>query len=246
MVDKQMVGIYEGDKVPRYYKRAKGGKEEATGGIDVEVFEYLEKILPKSLKGKDALEIGCGDARWSNNLHERKARRIIGLDSSNDMIKLARRKKQTERLYRLSIYKGDMRNLYFPDESFDLVLSSFSIMYFPEIELNQIVRGVARVLRFGGNFYIATNVIYFRGGNSDLFEKIKNEIIPVNLGLGDRVVPTENAVQTVGQFKAAFKQAHLNLNVEEYFPPVGLSVPTDYMYHNYFTLGKAVFKLIKC
>lgn len=245
MENKQSAGLYEGDKVHQYYKRAKTGSKEVTGGIDIEIFEYLERILPESLKGKDVLDIGCGDARWSKNLHEREARSVIAIDSSNDMLALARAKKRREGLHRLSIHKEDMRNLHFPDESFDIVLSSFSIMYFRDVDMHRIVKEVIRVLRLGGSFYIATNVVYLQEGNPEVLKKLQNEIFPVTLGFGAEVVSTENAVQTVEQFKAAFREGHVRLTDEKYFAPIGISIPTGYPYRDYFKLGKAVFVLNK-
>ncbi|MEK7560458.1 MAG: class I SAM-dependent methyltransferase [Patescibacteria group bacterium] len=245
MKNKHLAGLYASDKIAQYYKRAKRGKKDATGGIDAEVLEYLRMILPKCLKGKDAIEIGCGDARWSKNLYARGARNVVGLDSSSDMIKLAKAEERRTRSRRLSIHKGDMRDLPFPDESFDLALSSFSIMYFRENELRHIVHEVARILRFGGSFYIATNIVYLREENSNAFEKLKNEIVPLQLGFGDELMSTENAVQTMPQFKAAFETSRLNIQDEKCFAPVGIAIPQGYIYRDCFALGKAVFTLAK-
>ena len=51
------------DKVEGYYTIAKEGSVGAEGGIDEEVFKCLKGLLPETLSGLKALDVGGGDAR---------------------------------------------------------------------------------------------------------------------------------------------------------------------------------------
>ncbi|MFC6161527.1 class I SAM-dependent methyltransferase [Kribbella jiaozuonensis] len=94
--------------------------------------------------GEDVLDVGCGTGNAALPA-ARAGARVTGLDLTPAMLAKAR-----ERGAGLGIdwVEGDAEELPFPDESFDVVLSSFGCMFAPR---HQVVAGeMARVLRPGG------------------------------------------------------------------------------------------------
>jgi len=235
----QTVGLYQGEKVVRYYTTVKGGTAGETGGVDEEVLAYLKSILPKSMRRRIALDAGCGDCRWSEYLHRLGARRVIGLDNSPDMLALAAKRKVERDLGRLRLIRADMQEMPLLSESVDLVLASFSLMYFPALE--HMIRAIARVLTSGGELYLATNLVTI--DDSLLLKELKGKVIPIDLGTGGQTIPLENVVQPLEQYKSAFCAGGLVLDHEKYFDPEGLSVTPGYQHKEHIVLSKAVFKL---
>ena len=237
----QTIGLYEGKKAQDYYATVKDGTAEEIGGVDTKVLGYLKSILPKSLNEQVALELGCGDCRWAGYLHELGAKRVIGLDNSPDMLALAKQRKGERCLNRLGLIRADMQELPFWSGSVDLVLASFCLMYFADLE--GLVKEIARVLTSGGKLYIATNLVAI--DDSGLLGRLKGEVIPIELGAEGQTILLENVVQPLEQYHASFRGASLVVQDEQHFAPDGLSVPSHYKYRQAITLSKAVFQLSK-
>jgi len=78
----------------------------------------LQKLIPP-LKNKLVLDVGCGTGRWTAYF-VKKGARVIGLDISAEMLKIARKKVPNAK-FKL----GDVRNLPFPSNYFDFTFASF-------------------------------------------------------------------------------------------------------------------------
>lgn len=90
--------------------------------------DFLEKpamysLLP-SLKNKDLLCLGCGTGEECNSLMRKGAKSIVGVDISKGMIEVAKKN-----FPELDFRVGDVENLKFKKESFDLVYSSLMMHY---------------------------------------------------------------------------------------------------------------------
>ena len=225
-----------------YYKIVKACTEKETDGIEANVFSYIRKILPTNLNDQTVLDIGCGDARWSKYLCKIGARRVIGLDNNPDMIAKAAKNKINQKLAQLELIQGDMRYIPLKDGTIDQVLSVFSLMYFHNLE--SVTLGVSRALKNGGGLYVSVGL--FLSEDFDLLKKIKGESVPLILKSGDSKIRLENnIIQTIDQYKEAFRKGDLLLKKEKYFPPIEeVFVAPDYKYKN-IAVGKAVFFLIK-
>jgi len=78
---------------------------------------------------------------------------VYGIDLSEDMIQLARAHASREQLEeRVQFESGDVAHLPYPDQSFDLVVSTISLHHWSELE--QPLRELYRVLRTGGRVWI--------------------------------------------------------------------------------------------
>jgi ubiquinone/menaquinone biosynthesis C-methylase UbiE len=106
-----------------------------------------ELKLLGNVKGKNALEIGCGGGQNAIVLAKWGAK-SVGLDISEEQIKHARKLARKERVT-VPFHVGNMEDLsMFNNGSFDIVLSSFAIDYVDNPA--RTFREAFRVLRKGG------------------------------------------------------------------------------------------------
>lgn len=101
----------------------------------------------------DVLEIAVGTGR--NLAHYPSGLRLTGIELSPAMVKIARHRAAA--LGReADLQVGDAQALDFPDESFETVLTTFSLCTIPDD--GAAVAEVKRVLRPGGRFLLAEHV----------------------------------------------------------------------------------------
>jgi ubiquinone/menaquinone biosynthesis methyltransferase len=103
----------------------------------------LAEIAP----GMRALDLACGTGDITREV-ARRGGRVIGLDVTERMIRLATKKLGGDRGIRFVV--GDMMALPFADATIDLVTTGYGIRNVPELE--PALREIARVLRPGGLF----------------------------------------------------------------------------------------------
>ena len=88
-------------------------------------WQTLRSILP-DFAGKRVLDLGCGYGWHCIYAAEHGARSVLGLDLSEKMLEVARRKtSQPQVEYR----RGSMEEAEFPSGSFQVVLSSLALHY---------------------------------------------------------------------------------------------------------------------
>jgi ubiquinone/menaquinone biosynthesis C-methylase UbiE len=105
-------------------------------------YRDLPKIIKKHIKGKKALDFGCGTGRSSLFL-KKIGFNTIGIDISDEMIKIAKKFDPDEDY--LLIKDGDFSKL--PDNSFDVVFSSFTFDNIPTMEKKvTLFLGLAKLL----------------------------------------------------------------------------------------------------
>ncbi len=105
------------------------------------------------IEGK-VLDVGTGPGTLVRELARRlPGLQVYGIDLSEDMIGLARAHARREQLEeRVQFESGDVAHLPYPDQSFDLVVSTISMHHW--FELEQPLRELYRVLRSGGRLWI--------------------------------------------------------------------------------------------
>lgn len=113
---------------------------------------YYEKpamydLLP-DLNGKEVLSIGCGPGEDSQHLKAQGARRSVGIDISQELIKIARQNHPD-----CEFEVMDMEHLMLPDSSFDFAFSSLALHYIED--WTRTMSEVHRVLK-PGSFYLAS------------------------------------------------------------------------------------------
>ncbi|MFW9958401.1 MAG: class I SAM-dependent methyltransferase [Candidatus Odinarchaeota archaeon] len=109
-------------------------------------FRDLPVIIEQHVKGRRALDFGCGSGRSSRFL-QRLGFQTVGIDISEEMVKRAR-ESDPEGVYHV-IKEGDFRSL--KTGSFDLILSAFPFDNIPTMDKKVMnLRGLRDLLREDG------------------------------------------------------------------------------------------------
>ncbi len=126
---------------PRIFRRYQAPPADTPFAI-----EYSYNLLG-DVRGKDVLELGCGDGENTVQLAHRGAR-VCGVDVSDAMVSLARRRAQVNGFVKgVEFGVGSAHELPFCDRSFDVV---FGMAVLTRLNLELASREVWRVLRPGG------------------------------------------------------------------------------------------------
>lgn len=136
----------------------KAGQQRAWAAGDFSRFATTIVVVSESLceavdlrAGQRVLDVATG----SGNTAIAAARRfceVIGLDYVETLMDRGRERAAAERL-QIEFVHGDAEKLPFPDDSFDVVLSTFGAMFAPDQE--RTAAEMARVLRPGGKIGMA-------------------------------------------------------------------------------------------
>ncbi len=124
---------------------------------DVITWRYLEPYVPSHPEGL-VLDAGGGTGRWAIRM-ARKGCRVVLLDNSEGMLRIAKEKVQKEGLQRrIAIEKGDIQKLKHEDEIYDLVLCEHTLF---ALEAPAIaVKEFARVLKEKSPLIISAHNLY--------------------------------------------------------------------------------------
>jgi ArsR family transcriptional regulator len=118
---------------------------------DSEVERCLIELLPEGEIG-DLVDLGTGTGRMLALLG-RRARRAVGIDSSREMLSVARANLERERVANTQVRLGDLYQLPLPDRSFDVAVIHH-VLHYMEDPLDVLCEA-ARVLRPGGRLLLA-------------------------------------------------------------------------------------------
>ncbi len=99
--------------------------------------------LAGSVRGKLVLDAGCGPGRHSKKLIAKGAR-VTGVDISSEMVNFAREHCGNKG----SFITGDISKVRFEPSSFDLIISSLSLMYLKDV--TPVIRNFYKWLKPGG------------------------------------------------------------------------------------------------
>jgi SAM-dependent methyltransferase len=132
------------------YKRAK----QQPWRFYIERYTLLQ--LAGDLRGLAVLDLACGEGYYTRELRQREAARVVGVDSSSEMIRLARAE-ETRRPLGIEYRVQDARALD-GAEKFDLVAAAYLLNYAAtKEELREMCAAIARVLKPGGRFVAVNN-----------------------------------------------------------------------------------------
>jgi ubiquinone/menaquinone biosynthesis C-methylase UbiE len=112
--------------------------------------------LARLQPGEQVLDVGCGTGTLALEVARRvgRAGRVAGIDPSPEQIARARAK-AVRRHVPIAFQIGVIERLPFPDQTFDVVLSTLMMHHLPDSLKRQGLSEVARVLKPGGRLVIA-------------------------------------------------------------------------------------------
>jgi len=121
-------------------------------GIDIKwrkkVVEIVKKTNPATI-----LDIATGTGDLAINLTQTSATSIIGLDISEGMLNVGRKKIEKLNLSNsIKMVVGDSENMPFDDNSFDAITVAFGVRNFENLEKG--LSEIYRVLKPGGTFVV--------------------------------------------------------------------------------------------
>lgn len=113
-------------------------------------YQWAKELIPKlKLKGNEALlDIGCGDGKITAEIARYLPEgRVIGIDSSAQMIKLAQNTFYGKDYPNISFQVMDARKLFVQAE-FDIIFSNAALHWI--VDQKAVLQGVQRSLKTGG------------------------------------------------------------------------------------------------
>ncbi|MCX6816240.1 MAG: class I SAM-dependent methyltransferase [Candidatus Aenigmarchaeota archaeon] len=125
--------------------------------------QFRKKFIRYVKKGKIA-DIGCGPG-ISTNYFSKKFH-VVGIDSSEEMIKIAKKR------FRLEFILADMRKMRFEENSLNGAWVSQSLHHIPKKECIMVLRKIKKYLKNDGVLFISVREGSFEG----FTDKSKNEI----------------------------------------------------------------------
>lgn len=107
------------------------------------------KIKIANLTGKKVLSVGCGSGEECTLLQKKGATDITGIDTANKLIK------EAQRLYpKYKFHTMNVKNMDFPDNTFDFVYSSLMMHYLKDWKIA--LKEINRVMKPGSTFLFST------------------------------------------------------------------------------------------
>jgi len=113
------------------------------------------KLVPLA-PGMDVLDVGCGTGAVTRILAERVSPgRVVGLDLSEDRLKVARQIAGEQGASNVEYMQADVRDPDLRDRRFDLVYSRFLFQYLPERDAMDTLRAMKRLALPSGTVTVA-------------------------------------------------------------------------------------------
>lgn len=132
----------------------------------------LQKILP-DFAGKTVLDLGCGYGWHCQYAADHKAASVLGTDISQKMIEKAREINAAPQIVYQCIA---MEDLCFPEQSFDVILSSLAFHYIEDFET--LAANIARWLKPGGDLVFSVeHPVFTAYGSQDWYYDENGEIL---------------------------------------------------------------------
>ena len=140
------------ERVRRYWERTATRYDERVARVEERYLVPSRRWVCERAVG-EVLEVAVGSGL--NLPHYSPKVKLTGVDLSEGMLQLARRRTATARC-EVELLQADGAQLPFEDESFDAVVCTFSLCGFPDPRAG--VKDMIRVLRPGGSLLLADHV----------------------------------------------------------------------------------------
>jgi ubiquinone/menaquinone biosynthesis C-methylase UbiE len=123
----------------------------ASWGDNFAIELEIENIAKHIKKGSNVLDVGCANGYSTLRQLSTNPKHITGIDFSEPMIKYANEQKEKLKIKNIDFLNGDIRDLKFPDETFDVTYTTRVIINLPNWHEQKIaIDECLRVTKKGG------------------------------------------------------------------------------------------------
>lgn len=151
------------------YSQMNRSKEGLSGAGE---WETLKGMLP-DFKGKRMLDLGCGYGWHSIYAMENGASSVVGIDISQNMLKVAKEKTYFSEVEYIC---GAIEDMDFKEESFDIVLSSLAFHYIKDYK--ELIEKINKVLKPNGILiFTVEHPVFTAYGTQDWYYDNNKEIL---------------------------------------------------------------------
>lgn len=129
----------------------------STPWVRTEDFYFIKKFtarVKKELASPKLLDIGCGNG-WLSVYFAKNGIEVEGVDSSKEAIKVARMEARKLRLKNVQFKVGDALDFPYKKNQFDIVFDRGLLHHQPQSEWKRYLKGLQKVLKPNGLFYLA-------------------------------------------------------------------------------------------
>jgi len=190
--------------------------EQTSASGDAAMFEIHESTLQSlDLTGKVVLEIGCAGGEHLKPLMDRGAAQLIGVDQSPQFIDIAR-KSFAGSNSPTQFLAADMHALPLGDNSVDILISRHCLHYSEDVR--SLVEELSRVLRPGGQFICAFNVVEMKSASRYLEGPVASERwFPLFIDFGDRQFSAHNCASSSQEWFDALEACGFEIGFAKQF-----------------------------
>ncbi len=148
------------DRVATTYSDVNGTKmiDSYRNMYDI-LFKTAEKELEKPIEDMEVLDVGTGPGRDIKFMYSKGIKRVVGLDNSEEFIKILKELEEKREIPRNSFVKGDMLDIPFDNETFDIVRQNASLLHIPITTkgemLDKAIQESYRVLKENGILFVS-------------------------------------------------------------------------------------------
>ena len=122
----------------------------------LERFRQFKSFKNNFFKNKSIIDVGCGGGRYTNALTLLGAKKVVGIDYSDDGLKIA---KSNYKAKNLLFKKQNILKIKYKDNSFDIVYSNGVIHHTSDLQKG--IKELVRICKPGGYIYL---YLYGKGG----------------------------------------------------------------------------------
>ncbi|MBU0998824.1 methyltransferase domain-containing protein [Patescibacteria group bacterium] len=126
--------------------------------FDINEIKNIADFFIQNLKGQKILDIGCGPGRDAKYFSEHNLE-VTGIDLTSNFVKMASKNVPNAKFMQM-----DMRNLDFPENTFDGIWACASFLHVPKEDAKNTLLGFRKILKPAGLIYLSV-----KQGNEEKF-----------------------------------------------------------------------------
>ena len=138
----------------RFTRTAAVFADYALGQRAAEAERLLRLVAPSG--NERALDVACGPGTLAR-IFAPRVRSVVGLDLTPAMLERARKDSAENHIENFYALRGNALRMPFRDETFDLVVTSYSIHHLPDAVTA--IREIARIVKSGGKFGLLDMIV---------------------------------------------------------------------------------------